>query len=144
MSDAFIRLRVSAATKGRWIRASRAAGMRLTDWIVQVVEAQMTQQLTEISAPEDVHFSDLRLVRDSDGAVSFEWAPIERICAASGISITLLRDGPEDNVAGLIAAWYDEHRKHGGAPDATAEDLLVEIRAEDAAGQRVSHQPGRA
>lgn len=34
MNDSLIHLRVPAATKGRWIRASRAAGMRLTDWIV--------------------------------------------------------------------------------------------------------------
>jgi len=30
-----------AATKGRWVRASRAAGMRLTEWIVDAVEAHM-------------------------------------------------------------------------------------------------------
>lgn len=33
MSDALIHLRVPAATKARWVRESRAAGMRLTDWI---------------------------------------------------------------------------------------------------------------
>ena len=33
MTDSLIHLRVSAATKARWVRESRAAGMRLTDWI---------------------------------------------------------------------------------------------------------------
>lgn len=43
MTDSLIHLRVPAAIKGRWIRASRAAGMRLTDWIAQAVEAHMPQ-----------------------------------------------------------------------------------------------------
>lgn len=104
----------------------------------------MSQQQTRVLVPDNVEFADLHLTRGADGAVSFDWGPIERICEASGISVDVLKDGPEDNVAGLIAAWYDEHRKHGGALDATAEDLLAEIKAEDAAGQTVSHQPGRA
>lgn len=36
--DALIHLRVPAALKGRWVRESRAAGKRLTDWIVERVE----------------------------------------------------------------------------------------------------------
>ena len=44
MTDSLIHLRVSAATKARWVRQSRAAGMRLTDWIVQRVEAQPTDK----------------------------------------------------------------------------------------------------
>lgn len=36
--DALIHLRVSAALKGRWVRESRAAGQRLTDWIIERVE----------------------------------------------------------------------------------------------------------
>lgn len=39
--DALIHLRVPAATKGRWVRDSRADGQRLTDWIVQRVERPM-------------------------------------------------------------------------------------------------------
>lgn len=38
--DALIHLRVPAATKAAWVRASRAAGLRLTDWIVERVSAQ--------------------------------------------------------------------------------------------------------
>ena len=41
MSDALIHLRVPAATKARWVRQSRAAGMRLTDWIVEQLERPM-------------------------------------------------------------------------------------------------------
>ncbi len=45
MNDSLIHLRVPAATKGRWVRASRAAGQRLTDYITCAVEAYMQQQL---------------------------------------------------------------------------------------------------
>lgn len=41
MVDALIHLRVPAQTKARWVRESRAAGMRLTDWITKKVEGHM-------------------------------------------------------------------------------------------------------
>lgn len=97
-----------------------------------------------IQIPDDIDFADLKLARDSDGAVSFAWEPIEAICSASGIDLAIFRDQHEDNVAGLITAWYAEHRKRGGAPDATADDLIIEVIAEDALGDGLSHQPGRA
>lgn len=40
--DALIHLRVPASLKARWVRESRAAGMRLTDWIIQRMEPDMT------------------------------------------------------------------------------------------------------
>lgn len=40
MTDALIHLRVPAGLKARWVRESRAAGMRLTDWIVHKVEQE--------------------------------------------------------------------------------------------------------
>jgi hypothetical protein len=40
VTDIPIHLRVPAEQKARWVRESRAAGMRLTDWIVQRVEMQ--------------------------------------------------------------------------------------------------------
>ena len=61
MSNATIHLSVPAATKGRWVRASRAAGLRLTDYIFNAGEAYMQQQLTEIAIPDDVSFSDSHL-----------------------------------------------------------------------------------
>lgn len=144
MTDSLIHLRVPAVTKGRWVRASRAAGQRLTDYITAAVEAYMQQQMTKVAIPNDLNFSDLRLARDPDGSVSFDWAVIERICEASGLPVELLREGPEDNVAGLLIGWYQAHRQRGGAPDPVAEDLLAEVRAEESAGQPFSHAPGRA
>ena len=144
MTESLIHLRVPASVKGRWVRASRAAGLRLTDYITSAVETYMQQQLTRVAIPEGLDFADLRLARDADGAVSFDWSVIERICQASNLPVELLRDGPEDNVAGLITHWYMAHRQRGGAVDPVAEDLIAEVRAEDAAGQHVSHAPGRA
>lgn len=98
-----------------------------------------------IIIPDDMKFADLDLRRNpQSGDVTLRWEVIERICAASGIDIALLRDAPEDNVAGLIVAWYAEHRERGGAPDPVADDLIAEAAAEDALGGGFSHQPGRA
>lgn len=38
-TDALIHLRVPAELKGAWVKASRADGMKLTDWIVRKVGA---------------------------------------------------------------------------------------------------------
>lgn len=141
MNDAIIHLRVPAATKGRWVRASRAARMRLTDWIIKAVEAHM---LTTIKIPEGLNFFDLRLARDSTtGDVSFDTTAIARIEAASGLPEGFFMGQPEDALAELITTWYSQYRAAGGASDPVAEDLIAEVKAEDAAGS-LSHKPGRA
>lgn len=104
----------------------------------------MQQQLARVAIPDDIEFAALHLARDADGAVSFDWAVIERICRANNLPVEMLREGPEDNVAGLLIGWYSSHRNAGGAPDPVAEDLLAEVKAEDAAGQAFSYEPGRA
>ena len=53
MPDALIHLRVSAATKAAWVRESRAAGMRLGDWIIERVEAHRMQQITLAAIPAE-------------------------------------------------------------------------------------------
>lgn len=104
----------------------------------------MQQQLTKVAIPDDLDFSGLRLARDPDGGVSFDWAVIERICEASGLPVEILRDGPEGNVAGLIVGWYNAHRQRGGDPDPVAEDLIAEVQVENEHGGGQSHAPGRA
>lgn len=91
-----------------------------------------------------VGFADLKLARDPDGGVSFDWDVIGRICAASNLPPEILRDAPEENVAGLIMGWYRSHLNAGGEPDPVAEDLISETHIEDERGQHASHQPGRA
>ncbi|MDH1557081.1 hypothetical protein N5E86_21760 [Stutzerimonas stutzeri] len=118
--------------------------MRLTDWITNAVEAYVQQQIMRVQIPDEIAFSDLNLARDNDGSVSFDWSVIERICQASGMPVELLRDGPEDNVAALLTQWYMAHKKHGGAPDLIAEDLIAEALIEEEQGQCISHAPGRA
>jgi len=39
--EALIHLHVPAALKARWVRESRAAGMKLTDWIIEQIERPM-------------------------------------------------------------------------------------------------------
>lgn len=143
--DALIHLRVPAATKGRWVRESRATGMRLTDWIVQRVEAPPMKQITVIAIPQGVTFSDLCLARDTHtGDVSFDTAVIEQIERESGLPTGFFMGQHEDALASLLTTWYSVHRAGGGAVDPVAEDLLFEVRAEDMAGQPYSHSPGIA
>ena len=101
----------------------------------------MAQRAVKIVIPDGLDFAALRLTRDPDGAVSFDTAVIHRICEASGLSADDILAQSEDVVGGLIVAWYGEHRSRGGAPDATAEDLIAEALIE---GERGSHKPGRA
>lgn len=145
MSDALIHLRVPSELKARWVRESRAAGMRLTDWIVQRVEAQPMKKIVPISIPQGMAFADLHLARDPHtGDVSFDTAAIERIERESGLPAGFFIGQQEDAVASLITTWYSAHRAAGGDIDPVAEDLIAEVQAEDAAGQPYSHKPGRA
>jgi len=142
--DALIHLRVPASLKARWVRDSRAAGMRLTDWIISRVEAQLMTKLTPICIPADLTFADLKLARDADGSVSFDTAVIERIEAASGLPAGFFMGQDEGAIADLITHWYRVHLAGGGAPDPVQEDLIGEVRAEDERGGGLSHAPGRA
>lgn len=92
--------------------------------------------------PDGIAFADLRLSRDPlTREVSFDWEPVERICSASGIDSEVLRRSSEDAVGGLIVAWYNAHRRAGGAADPVAEQLIAEALAEGEYGEdRV--QPG--
>lgn len=54
-ADALIHLRVPADTKARWVRDSRAAGHRLTDWIVNRVERPMNVFKIPDSLAEKYH-----------------------------------------------------------------------------------------
>jgi hypothetical protein len=110
-------------------------------------EQQMQQGRVAMTVviPDGLEFSSLRLARDQrTGDVSFDWAPIEIICAASGVDSGVFRDGPEDNVSSLIANWYAQHLAAGGAPDPVQEELIAEARLEDEHGGGLSHQPGQA
>ena len=102
-------------------------------------------KITPISIPAGLDFSALRRARDpGTGDVSFDTRVIERIEAASGLPAGFFMGQDEDALATLITTWYDRHIAAGGARDPIADDLIAEVRAEDAAGQGYSHAPGRA
>jgi len=107
------------------------------------MEEVVKMKLVRVRIPDSLQFSDLQLTRDADGMVSFDWSPIEQICTASALDVTDFRDGPEDNVAGLIIQWYQMQRQYGGPTDPVAEDIIAETRLEDERGSP-SHTPGRA
>ena len=103
------------------------------------------QKITPISIPQGLGFADLRLARNTHtGDVSFDTAVIELIERESGLPAGFFMGQHEDAVASLITTLYNAHRAAGGAVDPVAEDLLAEVRAEDAAGQPYSYNPGRA
>ncbi len=135
-----------AGTKNRWVRQSQREGQKLSDWIINHVEASMPHQTqAKIIIPGDVQFADLKMARDPEtGDMAFDWAPIARICQASGIDMHLFQAQSEDNVGGLLAQWYAQHRAAGGAPDLVFDQLIAEADIEDTHGHGYSHQPGRA
>src|SRR5574337_1959905 len=141
---ATIHMRTPAALKARWVRDSRAAGLRLTDWIVNRIEGSTVRptRALPVTIPHGIAFADLRLARDADGAVSLDRSVVERIELASGLPRGWAMQQPEDAVAGLIVAWYAHHRAAGGAADPAAEDLIAEARIEGERGGGLSHPPG--
>lgn len=104
----------------------------------------MQRKLANITIPDTVNFADLKLSRDADGMVSFDWSPIETICTASNVPVEILKEGPEDNVSSLIVAWYENHIAHGGQRNQVADDIISEVIIEQHHGTTVSHKPGRA
>lgn len=134
---AIINLRVPAVLKGRWIRAAQAAGMQLTDWIVLRMEQSV---LASIRVPIDVTFSDLNLHYESSG-MSFDLAPLERLCEASGIDPDLLRNPDDGRITKLIIRWYGIHLAMGGERDSAADALTAAVYAED---RRRSEQPSES
>ena len=145
MTDIIV-ITAPAGTKARWVRQSQREGSKLSGWIIKQVESAMTHQIqARIIIPEDVQFADLKMSRDpATGDIAFDWSPIERICAVSGVDIRLLRDQPEDNVAGVLSMWYAQHRAAGGLPDLVMDDLIGEVDIEDSHGHGQSYKPGRA
>lgn len=98
----------------------------------------------EATIPDGLVFSDLKLARDTDGYVSFDWSPVEAICKANGLDVDVFREGPEENVAALILAWYLAQRQRGGALDLVQEDIIEENMLEDGHDGGISYISGRA
>ena len=99
-----------------------------------------------ITVPDGLAFEQLKLARDpATLEVSFDWAPIDAICEASGLDPALFREQHEDNVAGLIHEWYLAHLAAGGARDPVQDQIRAEVEAEQAAGGEagvISHGGG--
>lgn len=99
----------------------------------------------KIAVPQGLRFADLNLSRNAaTGGVIFDWTPIEHLCATNGLDVAMFRERHEDNISGLIVAWYDAARANGEPADPTADDLIAEAIAENQYGGGLSHPPGQA
>ncbi len=99
-----------------------------------------TTHKIHLKLPGDTSFADLRLTRESDGNITFDWRAVDAICQANGLDVEPFRHGHVDNVLALIIAWYQQHRAVGGDPDPAAEDLIARAKTDDTYGG--SHKPG--
>ena len=92
-------------------------------------------QKTYIVIPDDVQFGDLNLTRDPvTSMVAFDMEPLERICEANDLDISMFTDDGEDKLGGFLNVWYRAHRESGGAPDPVQEQLMAEVAAEEKFG----------
>jgi hypothetical protein len=99
---------------------------------------------TKFTIPPDVNFADLKLSFDStSGELKCEWAPIARVCEASGIN-------PDDFEASdkalptLLVLWYAAHlRLRGGAVDPVASRLHLDEALLIGSGRGFMWLPGR-
>ena len=81
--------------------------------------------------PPELDFSALELALDPiSGDISFNWEPLDQICAASGLDLDALMEESEDALSELITAWYEAHLAAGGAPDEVQEYLLQQAEDE--------------
>jgi len=74
MTDAAtVHLRVPAALKARWVRDSRAAGMRLTDWLVGRIDgAAAGQQDARLTAAQFAALAELAGLRSAQTRLAAE------------------------------------------------------------------------
>ncbi|WP_270666785.1 MULTISPECIES: hypothetical protein [unclassified Aeromonas] len=100
--------------------------------------------MTEIEIPDELVFTDLQLVLNHNGEVTFNMDVIEQICEASDLPKDYFWVSHRDQLVRLICDWYEMHREEGGEPDPVAEDLYSEAKAMADAGQPVCYGPGRA
>lgn len=89
--EALIHLRVPAALKARWVRESRAAGMKLTDWVIKRVEegasAVKTYKITDSMAAQ-YHGAGWALAAVTGGQV---------------VALRYIRDVAPDQIADAVA-----------------------------------------
>jgi len=104
----------------------------------------MKTKSVRLTIPPDVQFTDLKFGLDSTtGGLTFESAPIIRICQASGIPIEAMRDD-EENLYQVIVYLYAKHVEKGGALDPVLDDMRKELEAQDEKGGGNNHPPGHA
>lgn len=83
-----------------------------------------------LSIPDGLAFADLKLSHDNQtGAIRFDWSAIHALADHNGLDRAIFEN--QDNIAGLIAAWYGAHCANGGEPDPVAEVMFNAVVAGD-------------
>lgn len=103
--EALVHLRVPAATKARWVRDSRAAGQRLTDWIIERVERSEGQNMRVLKINDSLagqyHGAGWALAAISGGQV----VALRYVADVAGPPIEDVASGP--HAAFFIRRWLD-------------------------------------
>lgn len=66
--------------------------------------------MTEIEIPDELVFTDLQLVLNHNGEVTFNMDVIEQICEASDLPKDYFWVSHRDQLVRLICDWYEMHR----------------------------------
>ena len=132
MTDAIIHLRVPAIVKAGWVQDSRSAGMRLTDWVVHMVESsQQDSGLSDSERNCRLSADELAIARIIAGGTSRRAAemvvalnhmpPAPTRIRPSSVFRAVVEYAKPERVASLweqqdITPYYDEcHARHGQA-----------------------------
>lgn len=94
-----------------------------------------------VGIPHGIEFDALQLARDAQtGDIHLDMDVLRAVADANpGVRIET-----EDDICGVLVAWYRAHRAAGGDADQTMEQIAAEVEAEDRIGAwRVQIATGR-
>lgn len=118
--------------------------IRTRDQSVALETAIKGQMRFNIAIPPDLPFEALKLDRDpTTGDIIYDLDVIKKIEEFSNLPRGFFTNTHEDNLSGLLIAWYGEHIKAGGRGDPVMSILLEEIMVEntfDCVNVRSSHK----
>lgn len=77
-----------------------------------------------VTIPDELAFSDLKLGIGANGQLTCDMAPIRAIAEASDLPWHHFLVSADGGMVDLILGWYGEHRKQGGEEDLSAEEFI--------------------
>ena len=120
----------AAALAALWLALSLYTGAFIAEIVRGGVQSIVGNDNVQVNV-NDARFA--KLIGDvQQGIADYYTRQMPKILAK--VNSLVAREEYEDAMAALITTWYSAHRSSGGDADPVAEDLLAEVRAEDAAG----------